>query len=139
MLYEVITFHEWTSNGLGGGLSYTRVETVPWLTTSPESNALGGGTEDEITVTFDASYTGAGLYHTAIVIQSTDADEPETVIPVTLLVTGGTPGLSTESAVNFGQVTPGGPVEYNLVIYNQGDGIVITSYSIHYTKLYECA
>lgn len=117
-------FHEWTEGGLGSGVSYTRVETVPWLSSDMISGTIAGGNEEVITVTFDAANMGAGMYTTEIVISSNDADEDEIIIPVSLLTTGGAPGIQTEGPYEFGEVTPGSSSEYNLIIYNTDDGIL---------------
>jgi hypothetical protein len=119
-----IFFHSWTSGGLGSGVSYTRVETVPWLSAAPTFNTITGGNEDIITMTFNTTNTGAGVYTTAIVIHSNDADEDEIIIPVTLVDTGGIAGINTDGPYDFGEVIPNSPSEYNLVIYNTGDGIL---------------
>lgn len=117
-------FHEWTQGGQGSGVSYTRVETVPWLSNSPDNGTITAMNSEEITVTFDASYIGAGEYYTEIVIHSNDADESEIIIPVNMLVTGGTGEIETDGAFNFGDVVPNTIANHNFVIYNSGDGIL---------------
>jgi hypothetical protein len=63
----------------------------PWLQVSPDAGSLPGQTGGgEITVTFDATLLGEGVYTGNVVVGSNDPDHFQMIVPVTLTVTTNT-------------------------------------------------
>ena len=61
---------------------------APWITYSSTSGTLAIGADEDITVTLDSTGLASGVHEGAICVASDDADEPMTVVPVTLTVNG---------------------------------------------------
>jgi len=58
----------------------------PWLTVNPESGDCAFGETDSLTVVFNAVSYNAGKHTANIIISSNDPDEPEVIVPVTLVI-----------------------------------------------------
>jgi hypothetical protein len=69
----------------------TRVD-VPWLAELPNSGALAGPANQQVTVTFDAAGLAAGAYRANLLIFDDDPDEILVTVPVSLIVWPGLPG-----------------------------------------------
>jgi hypothetical protein len=91
--YYDVTFHSWTSNGNGGGFSYTRKYisgfvnvNKSWLLLSHQSGSLGAGESDTVTVTFNPNTDiSAGSFFFEMAVASNDPNGP-VVIPVSLSI-----------------------------------------------------
>ncbi|NIM95354.1 MAG: hypothetical protein GTO18_16790 [Anaerolineales bacterium] len=74
-------------------LSFETVPDAVWLSVSPDSGTISGGSSEFIDVVFDASGLSVGTYTADIVIENNDPDEDPVVVPVTMEVTSsGCPG-----------------------------------------------
>jgi hypothetical protein len=58
-----------------------------WLTVSPMSGTISGHDEMPVTLTFNSEGLAEGDYHANVKINSNDPDEPQVILPCTLLVT----------------------------------------------------
>jgi len=61
---------------------------IPWLSASPITGTLSAGGCTDITVSFDSTGLPFGEYTGNLLVESNDPDEPEVMVPVTLLVQG---------------------------------------------------
>ena len=71
------------------GTGLGRFETLPiisWLSLTPKSGTLSGGSLQNINATFDATGMNKGEYSADIFIASNDPDDPEIVVPASLCV-----------------------------------------------------
>ena len=57
-----------------------------WLSVNPPSGTVAPGGSMEVGVTFDSTYLSGGNYQADILVNSTDPDEPQVVVPSTLQV-----------------------------------------------------
>ncbi len=62
------------------------VDDIPWLSVSPDNGTTAPGGATGVTVTFDSTGMAAGTYTGNLCINSNDADEPLTVVPVEMIV-----------------------------------------------------
>lgn len=68
---------------------------APWLSLSPTSGAVAGGSSSAVTASFNATGLTAGTYTATACIASNDAINPIVKIPVTMTVTSGGGGSCT--------------------------------------------
>ncbi|MCX7552608.1 S8 family serine peptidase [Marinicella sp. S1101] len=61
---------------------------APWLSVNPSSGAIAPGSDEDLTVTLDATGLAPGVYTAAVCVDSDDPDEPQVVVPVSMTVTG---------------------------------------------------
>jgi len=59
---------------------------VPWLSEDPTGGTIPAGDCVDVTVTFDSTGLAVGSYFGDLLIDSNDPDEPQVVVPVTLIV-----------------------------------------------------
>ncbi len=62
-------------------------EMLNWLQYTPNSGTIAMGDNVEISITFDASLLGEGIYSKHLVIESNDPENPEITVDVTMTVT----------------------------------------------------
>ncbi|MCP4048944.1 MAG: hypothetical protein GY732_23465, partial [Gammaproteobacteria bacterium] len=65
-----------------------------WLTLDPASGEVPGGDESDFAAMFDAAGLDDGTYTANIIINSNDPATPQTIIPVTMVVSGGSPPVT---------------------------------------------
>ena len=75
------------------------IEDIPWISENPLNGTIPPGSNQNVDVTVDATGLTAGTYNCNLVILSNDPDENPITVPVTMIVTSGTP------PDNFGIVT----------------------------------
>ena len=85
------SFELWNSGA--GTLNYAISDTASWLSCSPVSGS-STGEHDTITVAYNTASLVAGAYSATITISDAAADNSPKTVPVTLTVTGITPGIS---------------------------------------------
>jgi len=79
----------WVIRGLGtGGSACLTPEDVPWLTVSPASGTIAGGSSEEITVSVDMTGLGQGTFEARVCVNTSDSLNPVFVLPLTVQVTG---------------------------------------------------
>jgi|GEM_PF-1337545 len=59
---------------------------VDWLALNPLGGAVPAQGDEDVTVSFDSTGMAVGTYNTSICVNSDDPDEPQVVVPVTLVV-----------------------------------------------------
>jgi hypothetical protein len=107
-----------------------------WLSESPISGAVTGGSSDPITVTIDTTGLSEGTYNAEIIIASNDPDEASVTVPVTLQV--GAPELPTVTSVSPDsgeqgatlEITIGGTNLVGATAVSFGDGITVDSFTV---------
>jgi streptogramin lyase len=89
------SFELWNSGA--STLNYTISDNASWLSCSP---AIGSSTgeHDIITVTYNVASLAAGAYSATITISDASAGNSPKTVPVSLTVTGVTPGISISPA-----------------------------------------
>jgi len=98
-----------------------------WLSVDPSSDLVVGGESVTVFATADAASMIAGTYEKEIVITSSDTEQPELIVAVTLIVTGA-PGVEvTPDALNFGTLFVGGNRLEQLQIRNVGTDVLVVS------------
>ncbi|MCD4829580.1 MAG: S8 family serine peptidase [Candidatus Cloacimonetes bacterium] len=99
-----------------------------WVTLDGQQSVNGivsGAGADNIAVGFDSAGLDYDTYLADIVITSDDPDEPSVTVPVTLIVTNGTPQIVvTPASLNFGQVLVGQSQQMQLFIDNPGTAML---------------
>jgi hypothetical protein len=101
-----------------------------WLFIDAVSGTVPAGDSFNIEVTFDAVIMNDGDYFADIIISSNDPDEPETIIPAHLHVTG-TPDIAvSEDSLNYGSLFVGASVTDTLIVSNEGtDSLFVSNIS----------
>jgi hypothetical protein len=74
------------SNVGSAPLTYSITDDAAWLSESPTSGTVNPSRSDSIQVTFDATSLPPDTYSATITVSSNDPDEPEVLVPVTLVV-----------------------------------------------------
>jgi uncharacterized delta-60 repeat protein len=67
-------------------LTYSITDDATWLSESPTAGTVNPSRSDSIQVTFDATSLPPDTYSATITVSSNDPDEPEVLVPVTLVV-----------------------------------------------------
>lgn len=130
--YFDVYFNSWangggTSNGSGGGFSYTRTELASWLTTSLTSgNIAVGGPDQQLTISADAAGFEAGTYTVDLVIGSTGVEAEQTVV-VNLTVLGAPQIAVAQNTLDFGDVIAGVASTLEIEITNNGNATLNVS------------
>ena len=128
--YFDILFTSFIGNGSGGGFSYSRVETAPWLTSSLRAGSVEPGGSQDVVLTIDASDLVDGSYTAYLLFSSNAADRGTLRVPIELDITGGTPSLMTDASLSFSDTFLGGSTTKTLSIANDGtSALTITSIS----------
>ncbi len=99
------------------------VEPGEWLSANPASGTIPAGSEDQIELKFDATYTYAGDYSNNIVISSNDPDDEEITVSVDMSVSG-EPSISVDSALEYGEAFVASRDTSFLTISNVGTDIL---------------
>ncbi len=125
-LYFDVVFNHWTSDGNGGGFSYTRFEPTPQWAWLPVTNDTIPFDEvraaETYSIEFDASGLEPGDYHTDLIIHSNDPMARQIMIPVDLFVDGPMPTIDL-TPVDIDLTLMAGTVDTNqkVTIANNGD------------------
>ena len=92
----------------------------------PASGILGGGSSQEVSVTFSsADIDEPGLYENELALQTSDPTNPVVAIPALLDAATGPPQIAVRpEAVDFGEVLAGGTARDSVFIVNDGGGIL---------------
>lgn len=94
---------------------------VPWLMADPDSGTTGAGLSSLSSVMVDADGLAVGTYEAFVCVNSNDADEPLTVVPVTLDVIA--PSITVAPAAIAASVAASGQsTSATLTIGNTGAG-----------------
>ncbi|MGA9115305.1 MAG: hypothetical protein WB626_00855 [Bacteroidota bacterium] len=101
-------------------------ETALWLSVSPASDTIGGGTSATITAALDATGLTPGVYTTAIGVTANDPDEPLTNVQVSLTVTG-SPTIVFQPDTLTRSMPPNAVAVDTLTILNTGAGPLVWS------------
>lgn len=119
-IYYDILWHSWSSNGTGGGFSYTRYEIPSWMWTTDDSGSIIPTQSDTLWVVLDARILNSGLLNTQIVILSNDPNTPEVIVDVSLTVNGDPEVSAPDSVAAFSDVYVGQTATQEVVIWNMG-------------------
>lgn len=110
------------TNGFASGLAADEAGSGNrnWLSINQTQGSIIGGESDQVMATADATFLNAGSYQKEILIQSSDPDEAEWIIPVELTVIGA-PGIELQTdTVDFGTLYVGSSSYRQLGIRNVG-------------------
>jgi uncharacterized repeat protein (TIGR01451 family) len=106
---------EWSLTESGGA---TDCSVPGWLAAAPATGTVAPGGSEVLTATLDAAGLALGQYTANLCFASNDPFLPLAVVPVTLDVVAGTPGLAIDpAAVDFGTVPAGitaGPATFTV-------------------------
>jgi ABC-type glycerol-3-phosphate transport system substrate-binding protein len=102
-----------------------------YLSVEPHSGTIPGGTQADVTVTFDATGMFGGDYLADLVVASNAPITPEKVVPTTLHVTGA-PDIDVDPlAIDFGLTFIGTAATSTVRVSNVGtDLLTVTSVSV---------
>ncbi len=127
--YFDLDFITWSQNNTGGGVSYNRRETVPWLLFNSYSGTISGVGQTDLGVTFQANNLKGGDYEFSYDIKSNDPGNSVKTVTFKLHVTG-TPDINVVLAsdsvrfsnqnIGFTSITP-------ITIQNTGDSTLSVS------------
>ena len=101
------------AGGGGGGAACVSAADVPWLSVDQVSGTTAAGSDDDVTVSFDANGMGPGTYSAALCVASNDPENPVVAVPVSMEVQASgtlftvTPSLGT----GIGTISPDTPQE----------------------------
>jgi hypothetical protein len=70
------------------GLAVVIEDPAPWMTEDPPSGVTAGLGQESVILEVDTEGLMPGLYLVTLVVESNDPDDPEVMIPVSLLLTG---------------------------------------------------
>jgi len=115
----------WVIRGLGtGGSACLTPSDVPWLSVSPASGSVSSGDSQEIQIDIDMSGQGLGDFEARLCVETNDANNPVTVIPlsVTTAASGDLPTIDVDpDAMTFNVDVLNTGDSQNLDINNTGD------------------
>jgi hypothetical protein len=106
------------------GDSFSSGALLAWLSADPTTGTVPAGDSLSIEVTFDAVGLNGGDYLNDIVITSNDPDEPETLVPAFLHVTGAPGMVVSDDTLDYGEVFVGAAVPETLLISNEGTDLL---------------
>jgi subtilisin family serine protease len=113
------------------GTGFARFETPPllkWLRVDPLSGEATIGATQQLDVVIDSDGLIGGEYTASIVVLSNDPDEEETIIPVTLTVTGAANIESNYTDIDFPALPVASELDTVITISNNGtDDLIVTS------------
>lgn len=86
---SVLSGRNWTIRGFGtGGSACLTPSEVPWLSVTPSSGTIAGGSSQEIQVDVDSTELGAGLHEARLCISTSDVANPVFILPLSVEVLG---------------------------------------------------
>lgn len=95
---------------------------VGWLSVNPADGALAAGGSSPVVVTLDSGTLAPNTYQGSLCVASTDLGNPLTVVPATLIVEDGAPGVDLAVAVteSADPVQAGTTLSYTVSVDNEG-------------------
>ncbi len=98
-----------------------RIAAIPqWVTVAPSSGRVWSGGSMDLSVNFNATGLLGGYYDANIFLLSNDPDEPTTIVPVRLHVTGAPDIAVDPTSLDFGELFIGAVRNRTVVVSNPG-------------------
>jgi len=93
---------------------------IPWLSLDATSGSNAGGTDTDVTATFDSTGYGVGVYTGNLCVTSNDPATPLVVVPVELTVVAAPPNIDVAPLSMAASQAPNVTTSQTLVIDNTG-------------------
>lgn len=98
-----------------------------WLYVSDNLDTLSSGQSVTIDVEFNAANICGGTYTTDLILNTNDPDQPQIVIPCTVVVSGTASYGPSQNNFNFGEIQQFDTESRTLIIYNNGSSQLLVN------------
>ncbi|MEJ2595983.1 MAG: DUF1573 domain-containing protein [bacterium] len=114
-------------NSGGEMLEWNAVTQTEWIVVSADSGEVSPGDTVNLELTFDAEALLSGIYYGSVTFNTNNINDPETLLSVTMVVTGNPDLTVSTDTLNFGAIIIDNSALLSLMIGNEGtDDLFVT-------------